>query len=86
MDLNIKNHQAKDKRSALKDLAGDNQDMYRGNRSRAGDINIGDMDLDGLEVFFSNKIPAQIPPPQVSLLEKVIIQAKNMKFLGVVFK
>ena len=37
------------------------------------DMEIGDLDLEGLEATHSDKIPAQIPPHQVSLLEKVII-------------
>ena len=42
------------------------------------------MDLVGLEAPCSDKTPTQIPPQQVSLLEKAIIQAKNMNSLGVV--
>ena len=47
-------------------------------------MEIGDLDLDRLEVACSNKEPATIPPQQVSLLEKAIIQAKNANNLGVV--
>ena len=47
-------------------------------------MEIGDLDLDRLEAACSNKVPATIPPQQVSLLEKVIIQAKNANNLGVV--
>ena len=48
------------------------------------DIEIGDLDLDMMEVAFFDKDPSQIPPQQVSLLEKAIIQAKNSSSLGVV--
>ena len=48
------------------------------------DMEIGDLDLDILEASFSNKEPATIPPQQVSLLEKAIIQVKNANNLGVV--
>ena len=48
------------------------------------DMEIGDLDLDGLEVACSDKTPTQIFPQQVSLLEKAIIQAKNSSSLGVV--
>ena len=47
-------------------------------------MEIGDLDLEGLEVACFDKIPTQIPPQQVSLLEKAIIHAENMKSLGVV--
>ena len=47
-------------------------------------MEIGDLDLEGLEAAFLEKIPTQIPPQQVSLLEKAIIQDKNMNSLGVV--
>ena len=49
-------------------------------------MEIGDLDLERLEVSCSDKILAQIPPQQVSLLEKEIIQDKNMDSLGVVFE
>ena len=48
------------------------------------DIEIGDMDLEGLEAAWHDKIPTQSTPQQVSFLEKVIFQAKNMDSLGVV--
>ena len=48
------------------------------------DTEIGDLDLDDLEAACSDKTPTQIPPQQVSLLEKAIIQAKNSSSLGVV--
>ena len=48
------------------------------------DMEIGDLDLDGLEAAFFDKTPTYIPPQQVSLLEKAIIQAKNSSSLGVV--
>ena len=41
------------------------------------------MDLVGLEMTSSKKIPKKILPKQVTLLEKAIIKAKTMKFLGV---
>ena len=37
-----------------------------------------------MEAACSDKYPSQIPPQQVSLLEKAIIQAKNSSSLGVV--
>ena len=50
----------------------------------SGDMEVGDLDLDRMEAACSDKEPAKIPPQQVSLLEKVIIQAKNANTLGVV--
>ena len=47
-------------------------------------MQIGYLDLDGMEDACSEKNPTQIPPQQVSLLEKFIIQAKNSSSLGVV--
>ena len=47
------------------------------------EMEIGDVYLDGLEGACSDKILDHIPPQQVSLLEKVIIKPKNMKFLGI---
>ena len=47
-------------------------------------MEIGYLDLDGLEVSCSDKTPTQIPPQQVSLLEKALIQSKNSNSLGVV--
>ena len=49
------------------------------------EMEIGDLDLEGLEVECSKKVPEQIPPQQVSLLEKEIIKEKTMKFLGITF-
>ena len=46
-------------------------------------MEIGDMDLVGLETTCSEKVPEKILPQQVTLLEKAIIKAKSMKFLGV---
>ena len=40
-------------------------------------MEIGDLDLEGLEVACSKKVPEQIPPQQVSLLEKGYNQGKN---------
>ena len=48
------------------------------------DMEIGYLDLDWMEVACSKKYPALIPPQQVSLLEKDIIQAKKASSLGVV--
>ena len=48
------------------------------------DMEIGYLDPVGLEAACSDKTPTQIPPQQVSLLEKAIIQAKNSSSLGVV--
>ena len=50
------------------------------------EMEIGDLDLDGLEAACSKKIPDHIPSQQVSLLEKAIIKAKAMKFLEVAAK
>ena len=47
------------------------------------DMEIGDIDLDRMEAACYDQDPAKIPLHQVSLLEKVIIQAKNMNTLGV---
>ena len=47
-------------------------------------MEIGDLDLVRLEAACFDKTPNQIPPQQVSLLEKAIIQAKNSSSLGVV--
>ena len=41
------------------------------------DMEIGDLDLDKMEAACLDKDPTLIPPQQVSLLEKAIIQAKN---------
>ena len=49
-------------------------------------MEIGDLDLDRLEGACFDKYPAKIPPQQVSLLEKAIIQAKNANNLGVVME
>ena len=48
------------------------------------DMEIGDLDLDRMEASCYDQDPAKIPPHQVSLLEKAIIQAKNVNTLGVV--
>ena len=50
------------------------------------EIEIGDLDLAGLEMACSEKVPKNIPPQQVTLLEKVIIKEKSMKFLGLSFE
>ena len=50
------------------------------------DIEIGDLDLDRMEAACFDKHPSQIPPQQVSLLEKSIIQAKNSSPLGLVLE
>ena len=47
-------------------------------------MEVGDLDLDKMKAACSDQDPAKIPPQQVSLLEKVIIQAKNANTLGVV--
>ena len=46
-------------------------------------MEIGDMDLVGLEIACSKKVPEKVLPQQVTLLEKAIIKAKSMKFLGI---
>ena len=48
------------------------------------DMEIGDLDLDRMEAARWILDPALIPPQQVSLLEKSIIQAKNASSLGLV--
>ena len=48
------------------------------------DMEIGDLDLDRMEAACYDQDLAKIPPQQVSLLEKAIIQAKNTNTLGVV--
>ena len=47
------------------------------------EMEIGDLDLVGLETACSVKILEKIIPHQGTLLEKAIIKAKSMKFLGV---
>ena len=47
-------------------------------------MEVGYLDLDRMEAACSDQDPAKIPLQQVSLLEKVIIQAKNANTLGVV--
>ena len=49
-------------------------------------MEIGYLDLDGLEASCLDKTPTQIPPQQVSLLEKSIIQDKKSSYLGVVIE
>ena len=46
-------------------------------------MEIDDIDLDGLEGSFYDKIPDQIPPQKITLLEKEIIKAKNVNFMGI---
>ena len=48
------------------------------------DMEVGDLDLDRMEEACFDQEPAKIPPQQVYLLEKAIIQAKNANTLGVV--
>ena len=50
------------------------------------DMEIGDLDLDRLEVACSDKHPSQISPQQVFLLEKAIIQDKKSSSLRVVIE
>ena len=52
-------------------------------KTNGEEIEIGDLDLEGLEATCSEKVPRHIPPQQVSMLEKVIIKEKTMKFLGI---
>ena len=47
-------------------------------------MEVGDLDLDRMEAACSDQEPTKIPPQQVSLLEKAIIQSKNANNLGVV--
>ena len=47
-------------------------------------MEIGDLYLGRMEAAYSDKDPSLIPPQQVSLLEKAIIQDKNASSLGVV--
>ena len=46
-------------------------------------MEIGYLDLVGMETTCSEKVPEKILPQQVTLLEKEIIKAKSMNFLGV---
>ena len=46
-------------------------------------MEIGDIDMVGLEMTCSEKVPKKIFPQQITLLEKAIIKAKLMKFLAV---
>ena len=46
-------------------------------------MEIGELDLVGLETTCSALVPEKIIPQQVILLENAIIKAKAMKFLGV---
>ena len=46
-------------------------------------MEIGDLDLVGIETTCSNMAPERIVPQQVTLLEKAIIKAKAMNSLGV---
>ena len=55
-------------------------------KTNGEEMEIGDLDLEGLEVACSKKVPEQISPQQVSMLEKVIIKEKTMKFLGITFE
>ena len=48
------------------------------------DMELGDLDLDRMEVASCIKDLTLMPSQQVSLLEKAIIQAKNMSSLRVV--
>ena len=47
------------------------------------EMEIGYLDLVGLEMACSEKVPENIFPQKVTLLEKSIIKAKSMKYLGV---
>ena len=47
------------------------------------EMELWDLDLEGLGVACSKKLLEQIPPQQVSLMEKTIIKEKTMKFLGI---
>ena len=47
------------------------------------EMEIGDLDLESLEAACCKKVPETIPPQQVTLLEKAIINAKTMKFMGI---
>ena len=49
-------------------------------------MEIGDLDLDRMEDSCYDQDPAKIPSQQVSLLEKVIIEAKNANTLGVMIE
>ena len=46
-------------------------------------MELGDLDLEGLEAVCSTKLPEHISPQQVSLLEKAILKTKTMKFLRI---
>ena len=47
------------------------------------EMELGDLDLEGLEVACSAKLPEHIPSQQVSLLEKEIIKMKTVNFLRI---
>ena len=46
-------------------------------------MELGDLDLEGLEVACYTKLPEHIPSQQVSLLEKEIIKMKTVNFLRI---
>ena len=54
--------------------------------TRIKEMELGDLDLEGLEVACYENLREQIPPQQVSLLEKEFIKEKTMKFLGITFE
>ena len=51
--------------------------------TKGDEMELGDLDLEGLEVACSAKLPEHIPSQQVSLLEKEIIKMKTMNFLRI---
>ena len=69
--------------STQEDTQGTNKNDNMVRETDGEEMEIGDLDLEGLEVACSEKVPEQIPPQQVYLLEKEIIKEKTMKFLGI---
>ena len=59
------------------------EDTSNTQRTRDEDMDLGGLDLVGLESACSDKAPERIIPQQITLLEKAIIKAKEMKSLGV---
>ena len=59
------------------------EDTSNTQRTRDEDMDLGGLDLVGIETTCSNKALERIFPQQITLLEKAIIKAKAMKSLGV---
>lgn len=50
------------------------------------DMEIGELDLDGIEKACKDSVEGYIPCQQVSLLREAIIKSKMIKYLGVMTK